>query len=209
LPDEIELVAVNLPGRGRRSNEPPATRVQSLLAELCPALQERRTSSFAFFGHSMGALVAFELCRWLRRTGLEQPRHVFLAGFPEPGTIADGRGRPVEQLSDDQLVSRLQKLNGIPAEILAEPGLLEALLPTFRADIELVQHYDYRPEPPLAVPISAFGGTQDQVGSLAIRRWRNHTTAAFQARFFEGGHFFVQPHLATIAVSIGKGLGAT
>jgi medium-chain acyl-[acyl-carrier-protein] hydrolase len=193
LPPDVELCAVQLPGRGSRLREPAFRQMTTLverLAEVLPPLFDR---PFAFFGHSMGASMAFELARRLRSDRAPEPCHLFVSGRRAPQT--PDTDPPSYQLPEPVFIEELRRLNGTPQEVLEHPEMMQLLLPVLRADFELIQTYTYEPGPPLTCPISAFGGLQDlDAGRDLLELWREQTTAAFSLQMLPGDHFF--PHTA-------------
>lgn len=190
LPPSIEVCPVQLPGHGTRLREPLATRltpqVEALAAGLAPACDR----PFAFFGHSMGALLSFELARHLRRQGKPGPIHLFVSGHGAPH-LPD-RNPPLHQLPDDQFVAKLRELNGTPEEVLRHQELLQLLIPVLRADFAVCETYVYQPEPPLDCPISAYGGLGDgYVNREELAAWQEQTTGRFSLRMFPGDHFYL------------------
>jgi medium-chain acyl-[acyl-carrier-protein] hydrolase len=190
LPPHVELRPVQLPGRENRMSEPPLTRVEPLVRLLAEALLPYLDLPFAFFGHSMGALVAFELARKLRTTVRLEPLQLFVAGRIAPHII---RSEPPNyNLPDPELIEELRRLDGTPAEALEHPELMRLILPLLRADFELVQTYTYAGGAPLDCPVTAFGGAQDtEVSREELEGWREHTTGDFSLHMFAGGHFFL------------------
>lgn len=186
----IEVVPVQLPGRGARLTEPPFTRLGPLVLALSQSLSSEVDRPFAFFGHSMGGLIAFELVRQLRRERRQLPAHLFISAkcCPLRAEIIPGQG-----FSDTELVDVLRRYEGTPAEVLDDAELMSLLLPTIRADIEMCNTYLCGPEPPLDCPVTVFGGLNDHVaGRSCLEGWREHTTGPFTLRMFPGGHFFIQ-----------------
>jgi medium-chain acyl-[acyl-carrier-protein] hydrolase len=192
LPAPVEVYAVQLPGRETRREEPAQTRFFPLIEALADALQPWLTPPLAFFGHSMGALLAFELTRELRRRGQPLPGRLLLSGRQAP-TIPD-QGLPIQQLPDAEFVAQLtQRYGGIPEPILRDPDFLQLFLPTLRADFDVLASYVYRPEPPLPCPISVYCGREDsRVRVEALLDWRWQTTGGFETRWFAGDHFYFQ-----------------
>ncbi len=191
LPQFIEVIGLHLPGRESLMAEPLQDSIEALVAEVRPTVETYLDRPFALFGHSMGAWIAFELLRTLRREGKSMPVHFFASGRRAP-QIDDPRSA-IHQLPNDDLVQRVLGLfGGIPDAILAEPELLELLLPVLRADLKAVETYEYTPEPQLCCPITAFGGEQDGQVSLAdLEGWREQTSRAFNLQRFPGAHFYL------------------
>lgn len=197
LPRNVEVHAVQLPGRANRVGEqvPPsfAQLIEDLLSELIDALNP----GFAFFGHSMGAILAYEVARTLRRYRLPLPVRLFLSGHRAPHVPRVGNA--VHAASDDDLIASVRRLGGTPEDVLANPELLQLVLPTLRADFRLCETYRYRPEPPLAMPITAFGGTDDgEATREELDAWREHTTGSFRVHMIPGEHFFVHSAESTV-----------
>jgi len=190
LPPAVEIVTAHLPGRGNRINEPPYTNLLPLVRALAEVIKPRLDKPFAFFGHSMGALICFELARWLRREGGAHPRHLFVSGRTAP-QLKTRRPSP-HDLPQDEFESELRRLKGTPDEVLAHAELMQLVLPLLRADFTLIGTYEYSSEPPLAYPVSAYGAVDDEeVSRENLEDWREQTTAAFNVRMFPGGHFFL------------------
>ncbi|GAB4190473.1 MAG: hypothetical protein OHK0022_03290 [Roseiflexaceae bacterium] len=190
LPPQIELWGVQLPGRERRLREAPFVRMAPLADAVTDALRPLLDRPFALFGHSMGALLSFELARRLRREGGPLPVALLLSAHRAPHMPR--RERPIHNLPEPELIDELRRLNGTPEEVLSHPELLELLLPLIRADFAACETYEYTEEPPLDCPISVFGGMTDPlVNRDELDAWSTHTAAAFSARVLPGDHFFL------------------
>lgn len=186
----IEVVPIQLPGRGARLREQPFTRLAPLVLALSQSLSSEMEQPFAFFGHSMGALIAFELARQLRRERLHLPVHLFISAKCCP-PLAEMIPGP--QVPDTEMIEVLRQYEGTPGEVLENAELMDLLLPTIRADMEMCNTHVCDPEPPLDCPITVFGGLDDRVSSRScLEGWREHTTRPFTLRMFPGGHFFIQ-----------------
>lgn len=190
LPD-IELRPLQLPGRGARFLEPPLTRFDALVDTLSGVLAaEPADRPFAFFGHSLGALLAYEVARLQARRGLPQPAHLIVSGCAAPAHRPPPEN--LHLLDDAGLLARLRELNGTPPEILAHAELMELLLPTIRADMALVADYRYRPGAPLALPLTVLAGRDDDIDAgVETTGWRAATTGPCTIHWYDGDHFFI------------------
>jgi surfactin synthase thioesterase subunit len=206
LPAAIEVCAVQLPGREDRLSEPPHASAGPLVHALVAALGPLLDRPFALFGHSMGALVAFELARHLRRLRAPEPVHLFVSAKGAPALPYPLR--EISSLPDAEFVRRICELAGTPPEVLANADLRAILLPLLRADFAICDRYVHAPEPPLACPISAFGGVDDvYAGRDALEAWHRETRARFSLRIMPGGHFFLQPARGQVLAAIAEDLG--
>ena len=190
LPAYVEVCPVQFPGRGSRLMETPFTRLPPLIEALGQALAPLLEKPFAFFGHSLGALVGFELARQLRRQSGVQPVRLFVSAARAPQIPS--RHRPIHGLPEDQFLEELRRLNGTPAEVLEHVEFMQIMLPILRADFAIYETYAYSPEPPLTCCISSFGGLQDhRVSRDDLDAWREQTSASISRRMFPGDHFFL------------------
>jgi medium-chain acyl-[acyl-carrier-protein] hydrolase len=202
LPPAIELCAVQLPGREARLREAPYTSFGEAVAGLGEALCPLLDRPYALFGHSLGALLAFELARWLRRNGQPEPEQLFVSSrrppqLPEPYP-------PVAGLPDEEFIAKIQeRYGGIPQLILQEPELMRMFLPILRADFKVLESYRYSVEPPLGCALAVFGGSEDAIATLAaLREWQQHAAGTFSLREFAGGHFYLQTARAEVVASV-------
>lgn len=190
LPSTVELCAVQLPGHGHRIRETAFNRMDSLVEAAAVSLLPHCDKPFAFFGHSMGALISFELARMFRKKYGVQPLHLFVSGHRAP-QIKDPN-ESVHNLPDKELVEKLNGLNGTPREVLEHPELMQVVLPILRADFAICETYQYTNEPPLTSPIFAFGGTEDEeAGPEQLEGWRAQTVDNFSLQMVPGDHFFL------------------
>ncbi|URM90689.1 alpha/beta fold hydrolase [Streptomyces sp. MRC013] len=208
FPDDVEVCPVELPGRLTRWREKAFERAEPLVDELATALSGELDVPYALFGHSMGALLAFELARALRRRGAAEPRVLFVSGAPAPQLRR--RHRQIHDQPDDVVVGRLRELGAVPEEVYAEPELLDLLMPTIRADFSVVETYVHRPEPPLGCPVVAFAGTEDrEVPADRVDPWHEQTTGGFTRRLLPGDHFFLHSARTALLDSVRAALTAT
>ncbi len=193
LGPSIELVPALLPGREGRFREAPVDSFDELVERLHAALPPHGEAPFALFGHSMGAVLAFEIARRLRSAGAAAPIALFVSGARAP-KFRLGHTPPPEP-TDEQLLEQLRQVNPAAGSPLDTPEARTLLLPALRADTRAYRNYVYRPGAPLDVPVFAYGGEDDpQVGPHHLEAWSEHTRAAFSMRLFPGGHFFLRSH---------------
>lgn len=186
----IEVCPVALPGRGRRFSEPPFTRMEPLVEHLATALTPYLDRPYAFYGHSMGALICYELARELRRRGTDLPVHLFVAAQRSPDQIR--KEVEIHRLPDQEFLEHLKSYGGIPQEMIYDAELMEVLMPQLRADFAICETYRYDPEPPLTCRITALGGLSDGINREELQAWEQHTTERFRLHMFPGGHFFLR-----------------
>jgi surfactin synthase thioesterase subunit len=212
LPADIEVCTIQLPGRETRLREAPLARMHSIVDALLPELTPHLDLPFAFFGHSMGAVVASELTDALSRRGGPMPFHLFVSGRRAPH-LADP-DPPLAGLADNEFVAEInRRFGGIPAEILADRELMELLLPCLRADIAALESHQPVHFARTPCPLTVYGGTQDSRAPRAhLEAWRDKAGAAFRVRVFEGNHFFLTPRrvelLADISDTLARSLSA-
>ena len=174
---------------------------------MAPALLPYLDRPFAFFGHSLGALIGFELARRIRNEYGFEAVHLFASGHRAPH-LARAR-RPIHKLPDAQLIEELRQLNGTPPSILEHGELLRLVLPVLRADFSLCETYAYNNEPPLDSSISVFGGDQDGgVSSADLQAWQMHTAAGFRMNLFAGDHFFLHSSRIPLLGELSRQLSA-
>ncbi|HJD81131.1 alpha/beta fold hydrolase [Kitasatospora aureofaciens] len=195
LPADLaaEVWTVQLPGREDRAGQPPLRRIPDMVEALRTAATPLLDRPFAFFGHSMGALLAFELARLLRRTGGPAPAQLFLSGMRSPD-LAPWRP-PASTLDEEALLRRLDEMAGPSVSALRDRELLLWLAPVIRADFEACEAYWYEPQPPLDVPVSLLAAVDDvEVRVDEVADWWRHSTATSPVRIFEGGHLYLLDH---------------
>jgi medium-chain acyl-[acyl-carrier-protein] hydrolase len=192
LPTTLEVCPIELPGRATRRAEPPITEFPTLIDTLArrvqPFLKDR---PFAFFGHSFGGVIAFELTRTLRRLGAPLPVRLFLSACPalhaRPRAVP-----PISHLPDTEFLEQISLRFGTPRDVLVSDEVRDSVLPALRADLFLAENYQYVPEAPLQLPLSSFGATEDAtVSAWDIQQWGRQTTADFRSRMFPGNHFYL------------------
>lgn len=191
LADHAELVAIQLPGRESRFNEPLLDNISDIVDRLCLNFNGYLDKSFIFFGHSIGALIAFELVRALRRKGMLQPKHLIVSGTKAPQVPL--KRAPIYNLPDSKLIEEIRKYNGIPSTILEDKELMAIFLPIIRADFCISETYKYTSEEPLTYPITALGGLSDDTfDSEDLLKWQEQTSSLFEYDLLPGDHFFIK-----------------
>ena len=207
LPMAFEVCPVELPGRGKRITSAPFTRLQLLVQAIAIALLPYLDKPFAFFGHSMGGLVSFELTRLLRKNYGKSPVHLFVSGYRAPQVLDPDP--PIHGLPEPEFLEKLRRLNGTPEAVLENSELMQLLLPAIRADFAVIETYAYTPESLLDCPITAFGGLQDQeVSCDDLKAWQEQTKAAFSLHMLPGDHFFLQSAQPLLLQSLSQKLYA-
>ena len=188
--EDLQICAVQLPGRGGRLDEEPYTSMAELVEHLGGALDCLSDLPFAFFGHSMGALVAFELAHFLRNKGSRGPNILMVSGCDAPSRYCTSRA--LSGLDDDSFLKELATFRGTSDEVLNNSELMNLLLPGIRADFKMAEDYCYQDRRKLAAPIVVFGGGSDERTSVRnLSRWQDETACETLVRMFPGGHFFV------------------
>ena len=201
----IEVRAVQLPGRGMRMHEAPLTSMQDLVVAFVQELLVQNGLPFAFFGHSMGALVALEVARFCARHGLALPQQLIVSGAAAPRYRAPSRD--LHALPDAELIAALQEYGGSPPEVLEHRELMELLLPMIRADFELIEKYTYRPGRALAMPLTVLVGNDDSHATVDhAQQWQLETTGPCEVHNFNGGHFFIQSERDAVLERVGATL---
>jgi surfactin synthase thioesterase subunit len=189
LPSWIDVRPVEWPGRGARMDEPLETDPHKLSARLAAELSWELHGSYALFGHSLGALVAFELAHCLIDRGMPAPEMLFASATEAPAVRDGSKWR--KPLSDEALLAELRALNGTPEEALASAEIMNSALPVLRADFLMCGAYVHRERRPLPCPIHVFGGTNDATDPVALEAWSRETSSGFSLDMFEGDHFFI------------------
>jgi medium-chain acyl-[acyl-carrier-protein] hydrolase len=195
-----------MPGAARRSFTLGCNkRITPLTQAVTEVLLPHLTKPFAFFGHSMGALVAFEAARLLRKMSLPQPLHLFVSGSSAPHLKSERK--LWHNLPDAQLIEELRHLNGTPPEVLDNQELVSLFLPIIRADFAVCDNYVYASGEPLHCLLSAFAGADDRnAGPERCAAWRQHTTSDFSLRVLAGDHFFLHTSQAELVNTIAHAL---
>jgi medium-chain acyl-[acyl-carrier-protein] hydrolase len=199
---EIDICPVQLPGRENRLLDKPFSDIHLLISSLASVLLPYLDMPYAFFGHSMGALISFELARYLRHMGYGSDlMHLFVSGHRAP-QLPDS-DPPAYQLPKQAFVEELRRLKGTSEEVLQNEELLGLLIPCLRADFALCQKYIYKDDEPLGTSITAFGGLRDDRAPCdTIAAWQAQTCKRFKLYSFEGDHFFLHDERISLLLHI-------
>jgi len=200
LPPDVELCLVQLPGRENRIEDPPFFDMESLIVALGDELKPLLDRPFAFFGHSLGALISFELASWLGSRNEPSPVHLFVSGYGDPRQPLAIPGMDLVETNDEaSLISLLQDFKGTPPEVLGHRDLLRQVLPAVRADFAIASKYRFAPREPLTCDITAFGGDADDLVPVGqFSGWKDLTRGTFKLRIMPGDHFFLRSNRAQL-----------
>jgi surfactin synthase thioesterase subunit len=189
LPAWIESHPVELPGHGRRFGEPLETSIAGIVAGVLPELRRHARGPFALFGHSLGALIAFEVAHALRAERAGEPLMVFASGTHAPSRWEREPDASID--TDAGLRAELARLDGTPGCVMSSPELMELTLPIVRADFQAGQRYRCAPTRRIGCAIHAIGGADDTTDEATLQAWGEHTTCEFARSVLPGGHFFI------------------
>lgn len=191
LPDHVEVFGLGRPGLGSRVLEAPLRDFEALIQDAATELLRQAGSIYFLFGHSLGALIAFEIARTIEMFGAPLPTRLIVSGAQAPPNRKTQQ-ESTHQLPMQDFLQRIRELKGTPPEVVEDPKLIELLLPGLRTDFRFVEEYVYNPGPPISVPIDVIGGAQD--GDLSpedLNGWAALTRNACSVSVMEGGHFFL------------------
>lgn len=207
LPSWLQIRLLELPGRGMRMNEPLQTDIREVVDQLAAKIPHiGRNRPYAVFGHSLGAILAFELTHQLINRGDPPPVSLFVSGTSAPTR----RQRCIEELAqlktDEALRDHLKKLGGTSEEVMASEELMSLILPIIRADFQLCENYRYSEYPKLPCHLVVMSGRADDISGEELLGWQNEAGKKFSMMMFDGGHFFIHESQADILLFIRKHL---
>ncbi|MDC3412619.1 thioesterase domain-containing protein [Aquibacillus sp. 3ASR75-11] len=185
---DVDVIPIQLPGRENRYNEPPELDMHNLAKKIGICIKPYLEEPFVFFGHSMGALISFELTRFIRREFNILPRLLIISACRAPQCK---KSEPLSCLPTKDFLKKVEDLNGTSNQILNNPDLIQLIEPILRKDFYLCETYKYQKESPLECPITVYGGAHDSVSSEEeLSLWSKHTSNTFEKKIFPGGHFY-------------------
>jgi surfactin synthase thioesterase subunit len=199
-----EVIVVPLPGRDGDHAQAPLKSIGEMAHQAATFIEDRRLERVMLFGHSMGALVAYEAAKLLRDAAQSPIERLTVSGCQCPASFSSDR---LSEIGDDeQFLRAVTEYGGLPRELLQDPAFIDYVLPILRADLAACDAYRYEPGEPLDIPILAFGGANDvRVPLHDVFGWRKFTSAQFDARVFPGGHFFINAHMDSVLAAIRDG----
>jgi medium-chain acyl-[acyl-carrier-protein] hydrolase len=202
VPPDVDVAAVQLPGRESRWRDQPFTDVRQVVPAIAEGVRPLLDVPFVLFGHSLGGLLAFQLAAALRASGGPQPLRLVVSAHRAPDR--PNPHSPVSHLGDDAFLQEVgRRYGGVPAAVLESPELLALVLPTLRADIRMFEGYVHAPVAPLSCPITALGGTEDKyVVADELAGWQDQTTGGFAMRLLPGDHFYLAERRAEVLRSV-------
>lgn len=204
LAPEVEVLAVQYPGRQDRRHERVVDSIPELAEHVLGVLRHLDDRPLAVFGHSMGAVLGYELALRMRDAGLPPPEHLFASGRRAPSRY---RGEGVHQLSDTALVAKLRSMSGTDPAVLADPEVLRMILPAVRGDYRAVETYRHSPGRTLDCPVTVLTGDSDpHVSAEEASAWAEHTTGPTDLHVLPGGHFFLVDRSADVLAILARTL---
>lgn len=203
LSSDIEVCAIQLPGRESRFGESALTCLNKMVTQLVDVMEPYMDRPFVFYGHSMGTLIAFELARELRRQQKSGPLQLLVSGRCAPH-IQDPC-KQLHHLPEAEFIQGLRDYNGTPEAVFNNSELMELIVPLIRADFTVCETFKYKQELPLECPISAFAGV-DEVSSRFLQEWNEQTTNNFESELFSGDHFFINTEQEKFVSALSKRL---
>lgn len=206
LSSNIEVIAIQLPGRASRFVEPAYTCMTKLVDDLVPAFMEFNSKPYAVLGHSLGARIGFQLVNALYERGYAQPQHFFASGSRGPD--CKSLYTNIFELPDKAFVEKITRLGGIPSAVLENKELMELITPLLKADFQLADTYRYLGQSEFSCPITTFSGTKDEgIQEADVDTWGNYFTGDYQHFTINGGHFFIDSNPSTIVDVINNEIG--
>ncbi|MGE5499005.1 MAG: thioesterase II family protein [Syntrophothermus sp.] len=196
LAENIEMINLELPGRGKRISEPLLTNVEEMTADLYGQIRDSLNKPYAIYGHSLGALLGYTLCRYISENGDNLPLILIFSGQNFPSFIENDEKY---KMPDDEFINILREMEGTPEELLSDRNFTRFFLPVIRADFQAAGTYSYSPpRKKLEIPVSVMLGSNEKIEDEEAAHWQLETTGAVSIDRFEGGHFFIYAHTEDI-----------
>lgn len=190
LPDFINLVPVELPGRGARSGEALISSLELAIEDICSQINRQILANYAIYGHSLGGLIAYLFTHKILEQGLPPPKHIFITGTTGPSAMSRA-GKKRSMLSKVEFIQELKDLDGFPEDLLANEELLDYLEPILRSDFKVSEDFTYKEAIPLDVPFTVITGRQERMAISDIHLWQKESLRHVNFKQMPGGHFFI------------------
>ncbi len=203
--DFIEIVPLELQGRGRKYGTPLLTNIHDIAAGLYTGIKDKLSARYAFWGHSMGGWLAYLIIKKIIAENIPPPEHFFISGCEAPSVDTSRRDR--HTLPKNELMALLRKYNGCPVEVLENEELMDMFEPIIRADFKAVETYIHEPAAPLNLPMTVMRGLQEEISYRDVLKWQEETVHKIKLLQFPGAHFFIYDHLPEIGRIITDTLG--
>lgn len=191
LPKNIKPIPIEIPGRGSRMRQPLLTSMESMAQDALCQIEANLDSDYIFWGHSMGALLAFLVVRLLRQSNKKMPKHLIVTGREGPSTMNVKEGQPLYLQPKEQFFGNLIALGGTPVEVFQHEEMRGLYEPILRADFQALATYQYQQESPLSIPITCIVGDKERIPFVNLKKWELETTAGCQHITYVGDHFFI------------------
>ncbi|MEM9103882.1 MAG: thioesterase domain-containing protein, partial [Pseudomonadota bacterium] len=198
LPEDVELVVVQPPGRANRIAETPINTMPDMVKQVADEMEALLDKPYCLFGHSLGSRVAFEVMLLARSKGWPMPRHYIASGSSAPHVCREHKH--VSHLTDEEFIEGLMRFDGPIEKIISNQELVELFLPLLRADFNIADTYSKQPGVPLNVPFTVLGGCNDEDAMPhELPSWNQHFSREGQIVLFEGNHFFIESAQSEVA----------
>jgi len=190
LPAFVEVCPVELPGRGARMSENLINDLEHVVEQISNSMKEYLDIPFAFFGHSMGALISYELSHKVSNKYMKKPQKLYVSAHKAP--FSEKNGPIMHKLNSNEFTAELRKMEGIPKEMMEHKELMELMLPIIRNDYAVCETYRFKEREVLDIPITIFGGSEDKdISEDDLLEWENLTNSNFRKVMIKGDHFFI------------------
>lgn len=203
IPDFINMIPLELPGRGKRLAEPLLTNINGMVDDLFNQIKSDPHHPYAIYGHSMGATLGYLLIKKIEKENGRKPAHLFVSGRT---ALFSAREKALHSLPKEAFIEEIKGYGGIPQEVLKEKDLIDFFEPILRADIQANETYKGEAIEPIDVPITVMLGTEDKTTVNQALKWPEMTTRKTQVKQFKGGHFFIFSHLPRISQILSRTL---
>lgn len=193
MPEQIELCNLELPGRGKRISEPLLRSIEEMTEDLYEQIKNKLNERYIIYGHSLGALLSYTLCRHIQGVEEKLPKALFVSGQRAPSLL---KSDDTHLLPDGAFMDVLRGMNGTPEELLSDESFVKYFLPVIRSDFRSISEYRYKPaEKKLNVSFEIFTGADENITDDEILGWQIETTAQVKFHKLHGGHFFIFDHI--------------